>query len=181
MLQGLFVSRRYEFKSRFCVGKGMCDLLGNPEGLSCSCAELEIAVLSKLGETVPLRFFLDTGADMMVIPLFAAQYHGIAFSKRYPGTLASRAGGTVTCWYDFVRVQSTLSGKTHRWPCAFADSIHVPLVAGRAGLLDDFTLSLGNRHLVVSYPTTLRRALKHYWQALRHHGSGQVSDDWPPI
>jgi hypothetical protein len=115
----------------------------------------------------------------MVIPVYVARHQGIRYREEYPGTLTSSVGGSSRCFYDFVEVRSSLSGRTHRWACAFAESLQARLLVGRAGFLDDFAVAVKGRHLVVSHPVSLSRFLKHY--AVRLRGRAHAGDEWEPI
>jgi hypothetical protein len=121
-----------------------------------------LEIVTGYDDTVTLRFFCDTGADHMVIPIYVARSEGIRYREEYPGTLSSSMGGNVRCYYDFVQVRSSLSGRTHRWVCAFADSVQARLIAGRSGLLDDFAVTVRGHRLVVSHSVSLGRFLKHH-------------------
>ena len=171
------VSRRYRTTPRFNTSPGIIALLGNPDGLSCRRPQLQLEILTKYGDVTSLRFVFDTGADLMVIPVYVAQREGIAFRTQHQGPLASTLGGSVPCWYDFVEVRSSLSGKLHKWPCAFADSKTAPLVIGRAGFLDDFSATAGADRFVVSYPAPLGRYLRLLFARRPSSGVGQ----WQPI
>ncbi|HZV06354.1 MAG TPA: hypothetical protein VE999_14840 [Gemmataceae bacterium] len=115
----------------------------------------------------------------MVIPVYVARSEGIPYRQDYPGTLGSSVGGSVPCYYDFVEVRSSLSGRTHRWVCAFADSLQARLIIGRSGFLDDFAVAITSRRLIVSYPVSLRRFLGHHGTKL--HARARSSDEWEPI
>jgi len=86
-------------------------------------------------------------------------------------------GGTVRCYYDFVHVHSSLSGRTHRWVCAFAESLQARLILGRSGFLDEFAAAVGDRHVVVSHRVSLSRFLNHHATRLR----SRSVDEWEPI
>lgn len=91
--------------------------------------------------------------------------------------MGSSVGGSVRCYYDFVQVRSSLSGRSHRWVCAFADSVQARLIVGRSGLLDDFAVAITRRHVVVSHAVSLRRFVKHQttkWRA-------RSGDEWQAI
>lgn len=171
-----FVSRRYSLTNRFNKAPSLKGLLANPNGLRCDFPEIPLKIATGYGHT-ELRFFYDTGADHMVIPIYLARHEGIRYRQEYPGILSSSMGGNVRCFYDFVQVRSSLSGKTHRWVCAFADSVQARLIAGRSGLLDDFAVSVTGRHLMVSRAVSLSRSLKHH--AARWRARSRV--EWEPI
>jgi len=133
--------------------------------------------VTNTGATRKLRFFFDTGSDLMVIPVYVARYVGIAYRQDYPGTLASSVGGTTRCFYDFVQVRSSLTGQTHRWVCAFADSVQARLIVGRSGFLDEFAAGVRGKYLVVSRAVSLSRWARHQVGRLR----GGIGDEWEPI
>ena len=127
----------------------------------------------RVNNSKPLKFIFDTGADLMVIPVYVARREGVAFGTDHPGSLASSVGGTAPCFYDGVEVRSALSGRSHTWPCAFADSVTAPLVVGRAGFLDEFSAAVTPHHFVVSYPAPLGRFLRLLTRAARDPGPWQ--------
>lgn len=174
VMLSLLISRRYPLRNRFNEAPSLKRLLANPNGLPCDSAELPVEIVTGYGDTRTLRFFCDTGADHMVIPIYVARFEGIWFRQDYPGTLSSSVGGTVPCYYDFVQVRSSLSGRTHRWVCAFADSVQARLIVGRSGLLDDFAVSITRRHLVVSHAVSLRRFVKHHATKWRDRSRDQA-------
>jgi hypothetical protein len=173
----LVLSRRYRLDSRFNPASGLKSLLGNPQGLPCDRALVPIMIDKGRGITTTLTFFFDTGADLMMIPVYVARHVGIRFREDFTGTISSSVGGSVRCYYDFIQVRSSLSGRTHRWVCAFADSLQAPLVAGRAGFLNDFATAIKGQHLVVSHPVSLGRFLKHHVARLRT----RAVKEWEPI
>src|SRR5215472_4239144 len=134
----LVLSRRYPLVPTFNKAPGLKALLGKQDGLPCNLPRVPIELVNSYGETRRHRFFYDTGADHMVLPIYFARHEGIRFREDYSGTLSSSVGGTVRCFFDFVLVRSHLSGRTHRWVCAFADSLQARLIVGRSGFLDDF-------------------------------------------
>jgi hypothetical protein len=173
----LSISRRFPLRRRFNKARSLQHLLASQEGLRCDSAELALEIVTEIGDTPKLRFFYDTGADHMVIPVYVARHEGIRFRQDYPGTLSSSVGGNICCYFDFVQVRSSLSGKTHRWVCAFADSVQARLLVGRAGFLNDFATTVTSRHLVVSHAVSVSRFLKHHIARLR----GRPRDEWEPI
>ncbi len=171
------LSRRYPLVSMFNTAPGLKALLANQDGLPCDLPRVPIEIVTGYGGTKKYRFFYDTGADHMVIPVYVARHEGIRYREEFPGTLASSVGGRVRCYYDFVQVRSSLSGRTHRWVCAFAESVEARLLVGRSGFLDDFVATVQGHHLVVSHPVSLRRFLTHHATRLRT----RTGDDWEPI
>jgi hypothetical protein len=112
-----------------------------------------------------LEFALDTGADMMVIPVNMATGLGIDFRRDIEGK-ANTIKGSVRCYYDVVEVVSTLSGKVHRWPCCFVETGETRMLIGRAGFLEDFAISIRNNQLIVMYPVSFFRFLSGFFTSL---------------
>jgi hypothetical protein len=175
----LVLSRHYPLVSRFNTAPGLKALLRNQDGLRCDLAQVPVEIDKGQDITATLRFFCDTGADLMVIPIYVARRVGIRYVEEHPGTLSSSVGGGVRCFYDYVQVRSSLSGRTHRWVCAFAEGLQARLILGRSGFLDDFAVAVKGHHLVVSHPVSLTRFLKHH--SGRLSGRGQSRDEWEPI
>jgi hypothetical protein len=173
----LSISRHYPLLTRFNTSRSLKALLANQAGLRCDHAELLIEVVAEYGNTRRLRFFFDSGAHLMVIPVFVGRHEGIRYSEEFPGTISSSVGGSARCYFDFVQVRSSLSWRTHRWVCAFVESLQARLIVGSAGFLDDFAVAVNGHRLVVSHSASLSRFLNHHAARLRAH-SGV---DWEPI
>lgn len=175
----LSIARRYPLATRFNTARSLRGLLSSQDGLPCDFPELSVEIVTGYGTTSRLRFFYDTGADHMVIPIYVARLVGIRYREEFVGTLSSAVGGSVRCFYDFVQVRSSLSGRTHRWVCAFAQSLQARLIVGRSGFLDDFAAAVQGHHLVVSHPVSLSRFLTHH--AVRLRGRAPSGGEWEPI
>jgi hypothetical protein len=175
----LSIYRRFPLQRRFNKVRSLQQLLASQEGLRCDSAELVLEIVTEIGDTRKLRFFCDTGADHLVIPVYVARREGIRYREDFPGTLGSSVGGSARCYFDFVQVRSSLSGRTHRWVCAFAESVQSRLLVGRAGFLNDFAAGVNSGELVVSHAVSLGRFLKHHLARLRSRP--RSDDDWEPI
>jgi hypothetical protein len=171
------LSRRYRLVGRFNTAPGLKALLGSQEGLPCDRPEVPIQIVTRSGEPKKLPFVYDTGSDHLVIPVYVARRVDIPYREDYPGTLGSSVGGSTRCYYDFVQVCSSLSGRTHRWVCAFAESLQARLLVGRSGFLDDFAAAVKGHHLIVSHSVSVSRFLKHHAARLR----ARTRDEEEPI
>jgi hypothetical protein len=102
------------------------------------------------GHEARLRFLVDTGAAITMIPKWIADAHGLPNDRRrhYP---LQGLGGTAEAYLHEFKV--FLCGAWHSLPCAIAHSSpHSPLneaVVGRAGIIDHFVISIGNGRLVI--------------------------------
>jgi hypothetical protein len=175
----LFISRRYPLVAQLNTAPSLKRLLASEAGLCCDHAEIPVDVVTDYGDTARLRFLFDTGADLMMIPPYVARHEGIRYREEYPGTLGSSIGGSVRCYFDFVQVRSSISGRTHRRVCAFAESPQARIVLGRSGFLDDFTAALRGGNIIESYPVPLSFYLKHH--ATRLRARALSGDPWEPI
>jgi hypothetical protein len=173
----LLISRRYRLRGEWLNSPSLLRLLGSQNGLRCDFPEAPIEIVTSSGGTKTLTFFYDTGSDHMVIPVYIARHHGIQYRQDFPGVISSSVGGRARCYYDFGQVRSSLSGRTHRWVCAFVESVQARLIVGRAGFLDDFAAAIRGHHLVVSCPVSLGRFLKHHAGRLR----ARAGDEAEPI
>ena len=77
----LVVSRRYALVPAFGIAPGLKALLANRDGLPCAEPRVPIEIVTGYGNTKSLRFFYDTGADHMVIPVYTAQKEGIRYRE----------------------------------------------------------------------------------------------------
>lgn len=171
------IARRFQLIRRINNARGIRNLLANQDGLRCDHGEVAIDIVTDDGDTTRHRFFYDSGADLMVIPTHVAHVEGIRYSAAYPGMIASSLGGDARCFYDYVQVRSSLSGKVHRWVCAFAESERTRLVVGRAGFLHDFAACFRGNQLIVSHSVSVRRFLQHQVTRL----CARSRDAWEPI
>lgn len=154
--------RQYPLCPDFLKSPGILKLMNNLDGYPSNYPYVHLTVRTKYGDSATMRFILDTGASISVIPVQVALREGIGFSKSHTGMLASSVGGTVLCYYDFITVQSALSGKPHRWPCAFADrqdSVYSPCILGRAGFLREFAFAISDDRMTVRYSHPLLHRL----------------------
>lgn len=78
VMLSLSVSRRYPLTNRFNESPSLKRLLANPNGLRCDFPELPVTIVTNDGDRT-LRFFYDTGADHLVIPIYVARYKGIRY------------------------------------------------------------------------------------------------------
>ncbi len=84
----LRLSRRYSLRTWFNRAGSLKRLLASEAGLRSNLAEVPIRIITSFGDTT-LRFFYDTGADLMVIPLYVARHEGIPYREEFPGMLGS--------------------------------------------------------------------------------------------
>jgi hypothetical protein len=154
----LSLTRSYPLEPRINQSEGIKKLTADANGCRCDRPKLVLEICTKYGNICCGDFIFDTGADMMMIPCHLAHRHGIEYTKNYPGTTTS-PGGVAPCFYDYVSIQSSLSGKLYRWPCCFVETRIDRMLVGRAGLLDEFGVFIKDGWIIVSYPVPFWRFL----------------------
>jgi hypothetical protein len=116
---------------------------------------------------VPIRFLVDTGADVTSLPQRLAEQEGIPFSRSEAGRgLSGSLLGTAVRYRGTIVVR--IGSEEFDWPCDF---LQVPIpsssrpeaVLGRAGFLADFSLCLDDEYLMIE-----RRA-RSWWTRLRRY------------
>ncbi len=124
-----------------------------------------IRVRSRYGDFAEVRFCIDTGADLTVVPVHLARKLGIAYPQDEHSR--GRSGGLVGA-VDRYRgsVPLRLFGEDFTWLCDFIESAqatdHRYGVIGRAGFLDAFHFCIKGKYL------TLERRLddRPLWQRI---------------
>ena len=117
------------------------------DGIRCPVPFLNVMLRTAYGTTT-LDFRLDTGADMMSIPIAVARRIGLTFSMANRGEVNTLTGNA-PCYYDVVEIVSELAGQSLSWPCCFVDSREDRIVLGRAGFLDEFEFTIRCGYLIV--------------------------------
>jgi len=128
---------------------------------------LTLRVRDRYGILVPIRFRVDTGADVTTMLIPFARRKGIAFREDQPGR-AQGLAGVIGRFRD--RIQVVIAGRDYDWPCDFLQppattgqglaGQGLPPVLGRAGFLDDFAFCLGKEYLTLTRLTAWQR----WWQ-----------------
>ena len=152
-----FVSRRFRLTAHENIAAGARALLpalqrhasASAKGISCPIPRLIVVLKTAFGP-VTVRCKLDTGADMMSIPIAVARRIGLTFSMENRGEV-NTLGGNAPCYYDVVEIVYDLAGRSLSWPCCFVDSREDRVVLGRAGFFDEFEFTIRRGYLIVSH------------------------------
>jgi predicted aspartyl protease len=86
---------------------------------------------------------LDTGADISSLPISAAEKLGIDLSKCPKEVMIGYEGTEVSVYRSEIRLK--FNKKVVQVPCVFTPIEHVPILLGRAGILDKFTVTLDGK------------------------------------
>ena len=90
------------------------------------------------------RFIVDTGADVTILPRYAADYIGVDLSTCDRGQSVRIEGAGIEVYISSIRVRVGQVELEIR--CLFADSDCVPFILGRADVFDHFDLLFDNRN-----------------------------------
>ncbi len=95
-----------------------------------------------------VSFFLDTGADISMLPRSAAVYCGVDLQEAPTATATGITGEGIRAWVGNITVR--IGHEDVPLPCLFTVNEDTPPLLGRAGLLDRFSILLDSpNHRIV--------------------------------
>jgi len=92
---------------------------------------------------LPFLFLFDTGADVTSLPNSAAKKLGIDLDKCPRLPMGGYEGTTVSVYKSQIRIR--FNHKLFTIPCVFHPNEEVPILLGRAGVLDKFNIVLDGK------------------------------------
>lgn len=98
--------------------------------------------------SIPFLFLLDTGADVTSLPASAAKKLGIDLDNCPEEPMSGYEGTTMFVYRSEIRI--AFNKKTISVPCVFNKNESVPILLGRAGILDRFTIILDGKNKTVT-------------------------------
>lgn len=101
-----------------------------------------LAVESPRGH-LPFLFLFDTGADVTSLPASAAEKLGIDLDKCPEEPMSGYEGSTILIYRS--RINIIFNKKVFKVPCVFNPNEDVPILLGRAGILDKFNIFLDGK------------------------------------
>lgn len=104
---------------------------------------LTVKVLLEVGSPkglAPFIFLFDTGADITSLPTSAAEKLGIDLDKCPKEPMSGYEGTTILVYRS--QIELYFNKKAFNIPCVFNPNEEVPILLGRAGILDRFTIHL---------------------------------------
>src|SRR5262249_12004922 len=111
-----------------------------------NCPFVRIRVRTRYGDFVPVRFFIDTGADYSALPIPIARRLGFVSPQTAASQgMATGLVGSVLRYGGVLHLR--LFNEDFTWPCDFLDaagpaSVDPYGVLGRAGFTRDFAFCL---------------------------------------
>ena len=109
---------------------------------------LWLDVLSVKGPE-PFFFLFDTGADVTSLPVTAAKKVGVDLDKCPEEQMSGFEGTSITVFRSKVKI--LFNNKPFVIPCVFNPNKEVPLLLGRAGILDKFTITLDAKKKIATF------------------------------
>ena len=91
-------------------------------------------------KVVPFFFLFDTGADLTSLPVSAALSLGVDLEKCPKEEMEGYEGKPVIVYRSEIKIY--MDNRRFKIPCVFTPIEHVPILLGRAGILDKFTITL---------------------------------------
>lgn len=98
-----------------------------------------LSIVSPTG-LIPFFFLFDTGADVTSLPVSAAEKLGVDLENSSKVSMGGYEGTTINVYRAEITV--VFNQKLFKIPCVFNPNEEVPLLLGRAGILDRFTIIL---------------------------------------
>lgn len=97
---------------------------------------------------LPFNFLFDTGADITSLPASATEKLGIDLDKCPEKPMSGFEGTTIMVYKSEIKIK--FNKKTFEIPCVFNPNDDVPILLGRAGILDRFSVLMDakNREIV---------------------------------
>jgi hypothetical protein len=142
--------------------------------IGCPRPEVTLQVRSRYGDFVGVRFSVDTGADLITIPIWLAEDHGIPFRRSASGSAVGLVG-SVAKYRDSIHLR--ISDREYEWPCDFIQSPRPPSpggssptsarvlpVLGRAGVQNEFAICVDDEYLTITRLGPWRRWWRRIWR-----------------
>lgn len=113
-----------------------------------STIKLLLSVESSTG-LIPFTFLLDTGADVSSLPASAALKLGIDLAKSPRIPMSGFEGSTISVYKSRIKIR--LNEKSMSVPCVFHPDDDVPILLGRAGIIDKFNIFMDGKKKEITF------------------------------
>lgn len=101
------------------------------------------------GGMEPFLFLFDTGADVTSFPASVAEKLGIDLDKCPKEPMSGYEGTTILVYKSKVKIR--FNQETFEIPCAFHPNEEVPILLGRAGIIDKFNITLDGKNKAIIF------------------------------
>lgn len=110
--------------------------------------KLLVPVKSPRGD-VRFVFLFDTGADVTSLPASAAEKLGIDLDKCPQIPMSGYEGTTIFVYKSQIKIR--FNDKLFTIPCVFNPNEEVPILLGRAGIIDKFTIIMDAKKKTITF------------------------------
>lgn len=93
---------------------------------------------------IPFSFLFDTGADVTSFPVSATEKLGIDLDKCPQEPMTGYEGTTILVYKSQIKIHFNKRSLTV--PCVFNPNEEVPILLGRAGIIDRFDILLDGKN-----------------------------------
>lgn len=100
-------------------------------------------------ELIPFSFLFDTGADVTSFPASAAEKLGIDLDKCPQEPMSGYEGTTILVYKSDITIN--FNNKKLIVPCVFNPNEDVPILLGRAGIIERFNIMLDGKHKTITF------------------------------
>lgn len=107
-----------------------------------------LSVNSPVGP-IPFFFLFDTGADVTSLPASAAEKLGIDLDSCPQESMSGYEGSTIVVYRSEITFH--FYNKVVTIPCVFHPNEEVPILLGRAGILDRFIIVLDGKKKEITF------------------------------
>lgn len=97
----------------------------------------------------PFFFLFDTGADITSFPVSAAKKLGVDLDKCPEESMTGYEGVAVLVYRSNIRIR--FNKKSFEIPCVFNPNEEVPILLGRAGIIDKFNIALDAKNKEITF------------------------------
>jgi len=94
-------------------------------------------------QVIPFSFLFDTGAELTSFPVSAAEKLGIDLDKCSREAMTGYEGTTILAYRSKIKLE--INSQILNIPCVFNPNEEVPILLGRAGILDKFKIILDGK------------------------------------
>lgn len=98
---------------------------------------------------IPFSFLFDTGADVASFPASAAEKLGIDLDKCPQEPMSGYEGTTILVYKSDITIN--FNSKKVIVPCVFNPNEDVPILLGRAGIIERFNIMLDGKHKAITF------------------------------
>lgn len=100
-------------------------------------------------EVIPFSFLFDTGAEITSFPVSAAEKLGIDLDNCPQEPMTGYEGTTILAYRSEIRLY--LNNQFLQIPCVFNPNEEVPILLGRAGILNKFNIFLDGKNKQITF------------------------------